>query len=134
MFDIRRFTVKEIDPVEAFPTLAKQQTPFEPLQPLPPWDDGDGDGLVHTTQWDAVHTAWTDPGQGATAASATVQVWTTLALSLMGWDSTKMDGTAGPPLTGNLPAKLVGDLQDYYPWAPALSGTLNYDTTTTAVA
>jgi hypothetical protein len=115
-FEYHRFMVREIPERPNFPTLETPPVEFIPLEP-----DG---SLENNQQWNNVRNAWTTPGMGTDAASRTVSMWQAVGESLLGWDPKKLNGTNGQPLSGTMPTVLVADLEDYYGWAPDLSGTV----------
>jgi hypothetical protein len=85
--------------------------------PLPP--------LNSPVQWDNVSTQWLNPIQGAGAADAVVQLWsTTIGLTMLGWDKDKFSGPPPPPTPSppNKPIPPLPSAEPIHPTAPIKAG------------
>jgi hypothetical protein len=114
-FNYQKFMVLEIEEVFEFPSLADNYSPFLPAKPDQPPPS------TPSKQWDNVRTAWENPSMGDTAPPDAVKLWQNIGLSELGWDPAKVDDKTGETLSGQIPADLVKNLEDYYLWAPFLS-------------
>ncbi|KAH8702291.1 hypothetical protein BGW36DRAFT_459012 [Talaromyces proteolyticus] len=84
--------------------------------------DFEGDNAEDTEQWARVKAKWETPGIEANAAQRTVDLWTDVLASKMGWDADRIKaGEEEAALTGAKPERIIKNITKYYLWAPALS-------------